>query len=74
MATRKITRKNITDLVKSGAAIDFTYSQNKPKRSDLKLIGVSLGSVGMNAALFLNEKTGRMYAITSSCSLLFEYV
>lgn len=74
MATKKITRKNITDLVKSGAAIDFTYSQNKPKRSDLRVIGISYGTAGMNAALFLNEKTGRMYAITSRTSLLFEYV
>lgn len=74
MTTRKITRKNITDLVKSGAAIDFTYSQNKPKKGDLRTIGVSYGTAGMNAALFINEKTGRMYAITSRCSLLFEYV
>ena len=73
MATKKITQSTIKSLIKEGAATDLDTLQKRPKREELSLIGISYGTYGMNGALFVNKK-GKMYAIKSRSSLLFEYV
>ena len=74
MATKKITQSTIKSLIKEGAATDLDALKTKrPKRDELSLIGISYGTYGMNGALFVNKK-GKMYAIKSRSSLLFEYV
>ena len=73
MATKKITQSTIKSLIKEGAATDLATLAKRPKREELSLIGISYGTYGMNGALFVNKK-GKMYAIKSRSSLLFEYV
>lgn len=73
MATKKITQSVIKQMVKTGAAIDIDKMKKRPKTSDLKCIGISHGTYGMNGALFLH-KNGKLYAIPSRSSSLFEYV
>lgn len=73
MATKKITQKTIRSLIKEGAASDIDEMKTKPNRKDLTEIGISYGTSGMNGALFLH-KNGKMYAIKSRSSTLFEYV
>lgn len=73
MATKKITQSTIKSLIKEGAATDLDTLAKRPKREELSLIGISYGTYGMNGALFVNKK-GKMYAIKSRSSLLFEYV
>lgn len=74
MATKKISLKSIKQLVKEGAAVDLEKMSKRPSVRELSCIGISLGANGQNGALFINKKTGKMYAITSGSSLLFEYV
>ena len=74
MATKKISQKTIKQMVKEGAATDIEKMTTKPRKSDLDLIGISYGTSGMNGALFHNRKLGKLYAITSRSSTLFEYV
>ena len=74
MATSKISQKSIKQLVKEGAAADLEKMSKRPSVGELSCIGISRGTAGMNGALFINRKTGKMYAITSRSSLLFEYV
>ena len=74
MATKKITQKTIKQLVKEGAATDLEGMTKRPHPRELDTIGISYGTYGMNGGLFINRKTGKMYAITSRSSLLFEYV
>lgn len=73
MATKKLTQSIIKQMVKTGAAIDIDNMKKRPKMSDLTCIGVSYGVAGMNGALFLH-KNGKMYAIPSRSSSLYEYV
>ena len=73
MATKKITQSTIKRLIKEGAAVDIDAMKTPPQRKDLNLIGISYGTAGMNGALFLH-KNGKMYAIKSRSSSLFEYV
>ena len=74
MATKKITQKTIKQLVKEGAATDISPMKTRPSHRDLDVIGISYGVYGMNGALFINRKSGKLYAITSRSTLLFEYV
>lgn len=70
--TRKITQKTIKQLVKEGAATDIEKMKKRPRTVDLELLGISMGINGMNGALF-KHKNGKLYAIASRSSLLFEY-
>ena len=70
-------RKFIKELVDSNMAIDITnYSYDEAMRciSKYNYCNVSYGKCGMNAALFTNEKTGKMYAVLARNSLLFQLV
>lgn len=73
MATKKITQSSIKRLVAEGAATDIDKMKVKPERRYLKRLGLSFGTFGMNGALYLHTKNGKMYAITSRNSTLFEY-
>jgi hypothetical protein len=74
MATRKLTLKTIKDMVKSGAAQDIDKMKNPPSGRNFRELGYSLGVNGVNGALFLDTKTGRLYAICGRTSSLFEYL
>lgn len=72
-----MTRKFIKELVDSNMAIDITnYSYEEALKciSKYNYCNLSYGKYGMNAALFINEKTGKMYAVLERNSLLFQLV
>ena len=58
---KRITQKEIKRLVALGVAEDITY------------LSFSTGVYGMNGALFKDE-SGKLYAITSRTSTLFQMV
>lgn len=58
-------------------AIDITnYSYEDAMRciSKYNHCNLSYGKYGINAALFINEQTGKMYAVLARNSLLFKLV
>lgn len=63
MATKKITQKTIKQLVKEDAATDLSTMKTRTSRRDLDIIGISYGISGMNGALSIHRKSGKMYAI-----------
>ena len=70
-----MTRKFIKELVDSNMAIDITnYTYDDAMRciSKYNYRNVSYGKYGANAALFINEQTGCMYAILARNTLLFQ--
>ena len=73
MATKKISQKTIKTLIKEGAAVNIDEMKTRPSRRDLDVIGISYGTAGMNGALFIH-KNGKMYAIPSRSSSLYEYI
>ena len=73
MATKKITQGTIKRLVKEGAAIDMEALKKRPHTTELDTLGISYGINGMNGGLFRHRKNGKLYAITTRGSLLFEY-
>lgn len=70
----KVTKKEIKKIVESGKAMDITYISDielkKLKENDLEMIAFSIGTYGINAALF-EDKNGKKYAITARTSNLF---
>lgn len=70
-------RKFIKELVDSNIATDITnYSYEEALKciSKYNYRNVSYGKYGMNAALFINRQTGKMYAVLARNSLLFQLV
>ena len=70
----KTTKKEIKKIVESGNAMDITYASDielkKLRKNGLKMIVFSIGTYGINAALF-EDKNGNKYAITARTSNLF---
>lgn len=78
MKVKRMTQKEIRNLVTLGAAADITYMdfeacQNFMNSHKLTTLNVSAGVYGMNGALFQDE-SGKLYAITSRTSTLFQMV
>lgn len=73
----KVTKKEIKKIVESGKAIDITHTSNielrKLKENDLEMIAFSIGTYGINSALF-EDKKGNKYAITAIASSLFSLI
>lgn len=70
-------RKFIKELVDSNMAIDITnYSYEDAMRciSKYNYCNLSHGKYGINAALFINEQTGKMYAVLARNTLLFQLI
>lgn len=70
-------RKFIKELVDSNMATDITnYSYDEAIRciSKYNYLNLSYGKYGVNAALFMNEQTGCMYAILARNTLLFQLI
>lgn len=70
-------RKFIKELVDSNMAIDITnYSYDEAIRcvSKCNYINLSYGKYGVNAALFVNIETGKMYAVLARNTLLFQLI
>lgn len=71
---KRITQKEIKNLVKLGAAVDITAEEGsleKYRRFDP--LAVSRGKYGMNGGLLRDHETGQLYAITARSSALFYY-
>lgn len=78
MKIKRMTQKEIRNLVSLGVAADITYMnfkdcQNFMNSHKLTTLNVSTGVYGMNGALFQDE-AGKLYAITSRNSTLFQMV
>lgn len=78
MKVKRMTQKEIRNLVNMGIAADITYTsfkdcQNLMDSHKLITLNVSTGVYGMNGALFQDE-SGKLYAITSRTSTLFQMV
>lgn len=78
MKTERMTQKEIRNLVNMGIAADITHMnfedcQNLMDSHKLTTLNVSTGAYGMNSALFQDE-SGKLYAITSRTSALFQMV
>lgn len=73
----KTTQKELRRLVRLGAAIEITnthdHDATQPKPGRLRKIAYSSGVYGINGALFQDETTGQLYAITSRSTALFYY-
>ena len=78
MKVKRMTQKEIRNLVSMGVAADITYMNFEDCQSfvdahKLTTLNVSTGTYGMNGALFQDED-GKLYAITSRTSTLFQMV
>lgn len=78
MKIKRMTQKEIRNLVSMGVAADITYMnfkdcQNFMDSHNLTTLNVSTGAYGMNGALFQDEG-GKLYAITPRTSALFQMV
>ncbi len=78
MKTKRMTQKEIRNLVNMGIVADITYMnfedcQNLMDSHKLTTLNVSTGVYGMNGALFQDEN-GKLYAITSRTSALFQMI
>lgn len=76
--TEKMTLKEIKRFVTLGVAEDITYlpfgdCEALRKAHNFTTLNVSTGVYGMNGALFQDE-TGKLYAITSRTTTLFQMV
>lgn len=70
-------RKFIKELVDSNMAIDITncsYEEALRCISKYNYLNLSYGKYGVNAALFTNEQTGKMYAVLARNTLLFQLI
>ena len=71
---KKVTQKEIKNLVKMGAAVDITAEEGSLTRyRRLDPIAVSRGKYGMNGGLLKDHESGKLYAITARSSALFYY-
>lgn len=71
---KKLTQKEIKNLVELGAAVDITSEEGTlEKYRRLDPIAVSRGKYGMNGGLLKDSQTGKLYAITARSSALFYY-
>lgn len=68
----KYTRKLIKHMVSLGVAEDITNREYETL-PHLETVGLSYGTYGMNAGLF-KDGNGKMYAVLSRNSLLFQLV
>ena len=76
--TKRMTQKEIKHFVALGVAEDITYLSFDAcnalrKAHSLTTLNVSTGVYGMNGALFRDEN-GKLYAITSRTTTLFQMV
>lgn len=76
--TKRMTQKEIKRFVALGVAEDITYLSFNDcnalrKAHSFTTLNVSTGVYGMNGALFKDE-SGKLYAITSRTSTLFQMV
>ena len=76
--TKRMTQKEIKRFVTLGVAEDITYLSFDDcnalrKAHNFTTLNVSTGVYGMNGALFKDE-SGKLYAITSRTSTLFQIV
>lgn len=76
--TKRMTQKEIKRFVALGVAEDITYLSFDDcnalrKAHNFTTLNVSTGVYGMNGALFKDEN-GKLYAITSRTSTLFQMV
>ena len=76
--TKRMTQKEIKRFVSVGVAEDITYLSFDDcnalrKAHSFTTLNVSTGVYGMNGALFKDEN-GKLYAITSRTSTLFQMV
>ena len=74
----RMTQKEIKQLVKLGVAEDISYlsfdaCNDLMNAHRFTTLNVSTGTYGMNGALFRDEN-GKLYAITSRTSTLFQMV
>lgn len=73
----KTTKKEIKKMVESRNAMDITYASNielkKLRNNGLEMIAFSIGTYGINSALF-EDKNGNKYAITARTSNLFSLI
>lgn len=71
---KKVTQKEIKNLVKMGAAVDITAEEGTlEKYRKLDPLAVSFGKYGMNGGLLKDHESGKLYAITARSSALFYY-
>ena len=76
--TERMTQKEIKRFVSLGVAEDITYLSFDAcnalrKAHDFTTLNVSTGVYGVNGALFKDEN-GKLYAITSRTSTLFQMI
>ena len=76
--TKRMTQKEIKRFVTLGVAKDITYLSFDDcnalrKAHSFTTLNISTGVYGMNGALFKDEN-GKLYAITSRTSTLFQMV
>lgn len=73
----KTTKKELLSFAKNMNAEDITYNSfnetNKLLKNIIKKdVAFSVGIYGINAYLFMDEKTSKYYVITSRASVLFQ--
>lgn len=68
---KKLTMKQIRELVQKGLAEDITNGRERNEiKENYTLIGVATGYYGINAKLFQGE-SGKLYAVTKRTSALY---
>ena len=76
----KYTLKHLKQLANDEVALDitnisdFNLEQLEAHENGFKKIGISVGTYGMNGALFKGYTTGGLYVITARNSTLFRLV
>lgn len=69
----KYTKKQLRNLVATGAALDITNSVTRAIPENYSQVGYSCGVYGCNGMLFKGLETGRLYAITDRTTAIYLY-
>lgn len=68
----RYTKKQLENLVNTGAAIDVTYAKNQSEIPEqYTQIGYASGVCGCNGMLFKGCATGKLYAVTSRTTAIY---
>lgn len=76
----KVNKKYIKDLINNGVAQDITHlsfedaNRLTKKENGLIDMGCSVGTYGINGAIFKGRKSGKIYAINGRSTTLFQLI
>lgn len=63
---KKLTQTKLKEMIENGVAADLEKVRIKPKKKEVKIVSLTSGVLGINGALMVNVKSGKLYATTKT--------